>query len=322
MARLVRDLSQRTGKSVRFETSGEETEIDRNIVDVLGDPLVHMIRNSVDHGIEPSHERVACGKPPVGTLTLSARHSGGSVIVELRDDGRGLDRDRIVAKAISRGLIESDRGLSDAEIHALIFEPGFSTAERVTDVSGRGVGMDVVRQAIESLHGRIDIASSAGRGCTFTVRLPLTLAITDGMLVAVGSERYILPTGSIALSFRPERQALSTVTERGEMVMLRGELMPMYRLHQILEVPDAVTDPARGLLVLLTDGERRFTLLVDQLLGQQQVVAKSLGELGKNLPAISGAAILGDGRVGLILDPGGIALTARQSSFFAMFRAA
>lgn len=313
MARLVRDLAHRTGKSVRLVTCGEETEIDRNMVDVLSEPLVHMIRNAIDHGIELPAGRTASGKPAAGTITLSASHSGGHVVVELRDDGRGLDRDRILQKALARGLVESERGLADVDIYGLIFEPGFSTVDRVTDVSGRGVGMDVVRQAIESLRGRIDIGSTKGDGCVFTLRLPLTLAITDGMLVSVGGERYILPTSSIVLSFRPERAALSTVTGRGEMVMLRGELMPLYRLHQILDVRGAVRDPIEGLLIVLTSGARRYSLLVDQLLGQQQVVAKSIGDLSRNLSAISGAAILGDGRVGLILDPDGVAQAARTT---------
>jgi len=312
MARLVRDLAHKSGKIVEFISDGEETEIDRNMVDIVSDPLVHMIRNAVDHGIEPPEVREQKGKPRSGKVSLSAYHAGGNVVIELRDDGKGLDRDKIVRKAIERGLIESDKGMSDHEIYNLIFAPGFSTADKVTDVSGRGVGMDVVRRNVEALRGRVEIASEPGQGCTFSLRLPLTLAITDGMLVRVGAERYIIPTVNIHLSFRPPRESLSTVAGRGEMVMLRGELMPLFRLHRLFGTPGAVEDPTQGLLVIVGDGEQRCALLVDELLGQQQVVAKSLGKgLGK-IQGVSGGAILGDGQVGLILDvPEMIALARR-----------
>ena len=302
MARLVRDTARKANKEVELITEGEDTEIDRTMVDIIGDPLVHMIRNAVDHGIEPPKARQATDKPRQGTVRLSAYHAGGNVVVELQDDGKGLDRERILKKAIEKGVIAADAVLSDHETLNLIFAPGFSTAEQVTDLSGRGVGMDVVKRNVESVRGRIDVSSEPGRGSIFQIRLPLTLAVTDGMLIQVADERYILPTVNIQLSFRPETSSLSTVAGRGELVMLRGELLPIVRLHRLFDVPDAVIDPTRALLVVVGFGEQRCALLVDELLGQQQVVAKSLGEgLGK-VEGVSGGAILGDGRVGLILD--------------------
>jgi len=311
VARLVRDLGSRSGKRVEFVAEGEDTEIDRNMVDFLGDPLVHMVRNSVDHGIEPPDERRALGKPEHGTVRLSAYHASGNVVVELSDDGRGLNRDKIVRKAIQQGLIASAEGLSDKDVYDLIFAPGFSTADKITDVSGRGVGMDVVRRNIEALRGRVEIQSRAGQGTTFLVRLPLTLAITDGMLVRVGTERYIVPTINIHLSFRPARSALSTVAGKGEMVILRDEIMPLVRLHRVFGVSGAVEDPTEALLMVVGDGSQRTALLVDELLGQQQVVAKSLGNGLGRVNAISGGAILGDGRVGLILDVNELLTLAR-----------
>jgi two-component system chemotaxis sensor kinase CheA len=313
MTRVLRDVAHKSHKEITFITDGEDTEIDRNMVDVISDPLVHMVRNAADHGIELPEVRERDGKPRHGTVRLAAYHTGGSVAVELQDDGRGLRRDKIVEKAKARGLIESDHGLSDAEVFNLIFEPGFSTAEQITDISGRGVGLDVVRRSIESLHGRIDISSEIGKGTTFTMYLPLTLAITDGMLVRVGSERYIIPTTDIYMSFRPKAEALSTVIGRGELVMLRGELIPLLRPYRLFNVPGAITDPTQGLLVVINDGERHCALLVDELLGQQQVVVKALGSGIGYVAGVSGAAILGDGRVGLILDAAGLASLARHA---------
>jgi len=313
MARLVRDLARKNDKMVNFVTEGEDTEIDRNMVDKISDPLVHMVRNAVDHGIEPPDVREEKGKPKAGVVRLAAYHSGGSVVVEVQDDGKGLSRDKIVKKAISKGLIQSDKGMSNSEVFNLIFAPGFSTAEKVTDVSGRGVGLDVVKKGVESLRGRIDISSLPGKGCTFVLRMPLTLAITDGMLVKVGTQRYIVPTINIHLSFRPNNGDLPTLAGRGEMVMLREELMPMFRLHRLFDVKDAVEEPTEGLLVVVDDGDRRCALLVDELLGQQQVVAKSLGDGIGKIQGVAGGAILGDGCVGLILDPSEITLLARQT---------
>nr|MCU0617353.1 chemotaxis protein CheA [Gemmatimonadaceae bacterium] len=302
LARVVRDTAVKAGKEVTFSVAGEDVEIDRQLADLLGDPLVHMVRNAVDHGVERPDERVAAGKARTGSVRLHAYHASGNVVVELIDDGRGLHREKIVAKAIEKGLIESDKGMSDSDVFNLIFAPGFSTAEKVTDISGRGVGMDVVRRNLEAIRGRIDITSAPGQGTTFAIRLPLTLAVTDGMLVRVGQERYVVPTTNIHMSFRPEPSMLSSVVGKGEVVLLRGELMPIVRLHRLFDVPSANEDPMNGLLMIVGDAERRTALLVDELLGQQQVVAKSLGGALGKVAGVSGGAILGDGRVGLILD--------------------
>jgi len=302
LARVVRDTAVKAGKQVQFITQGDEVEIDRTLADIVGDPLVHMVRNAVDHGVEPPSDRAAAGKTNTGTVRLSAYYASGNVVVELIDDGRGLYRDKLVKKAIEKGLIESDKGMSDSDVFALIFAPGFSTAEKITDISGRGVGMDVVRRNLESIRGRIDITSAPGKGTTFAIRLPLTLAVTDGMLVRVGQERFIIPLTHIHMSFRPEPSMLSTIVGRGEVVLLRGELMPIIRLHDLFDVADAVRSPLDGLLMIVGDGNRRTALLVDELLGQQQVVAKTLGAALGKVPGVSGGAILGDGRVGLILD--------------------
>jgi two-component system, chemotaxis family, sensor kinase CheA len=313
IARLVRDLARRREAVINFISIGEDTEIDRNMVDLINDPLVHLVRNAVDHGIEFPEERERNGKPREGTLLLKAYHSGGNVVVEISDDGRGLGRDKIAEKAIAKGLIQPGQSMSDSEIINLIFQPGFSTADKVTDISGRGVGLDVVRKAVETLKGRIDVSSELGKGCTFSVRLPLTMAITDAMLVKVGSQRYILPTVSIDMSFRPNREALSTVAGRGEVVVFNGKVLPIFRLHRLFSIKGAVEDPTRGLLIIIGEGNQRCALLVDELVGQQQVVAKPLGDGISKVQGISSGAILGDGRVGLILDPQGIAVLARQT---------
>lgn len=302
LARVVRDTAVKAGKEVVFNVAGDDVEIDRQLADLLGDPLVHMVRNAVDHGVEGPDERLRAGKSRTGTVRLQAYHASGNVVVELIDDGRGLHREKIVAKAIEKHLIETDKGMTDSEVFNLIFAPGFSTAEKVTDISGRGVGMDVVRRNLEAIRGRIDITSAPGKGTTFAIRLPLTLAVTDGMLVRVGQERFVVPTTHIHMSFRPEPSMLSTIVGRGEVVLLRGELMPIARLHELFGVPDAVQSPLDGLLMIVGDAERRTALLVDELLGQQQVVAKTLGESLGKVAGLSGGAILGDGRVGLILD--------------------
>lgn len=302
LARVVRDTASKVGKSVQFTTEGEDVEIDRNLVDILADPLVHMVRNAVDHGIEQPDDRDRAGKSRTGSVRLSAYHSSGNVVVDLIDDGGGLHRDRIAAKAVEKGLIETDRGMSDSEVFNLIFAPGFSTAEKVTDISGRGVGLDVVRRNLELIRGRLEISSVPGKGTTFSLRLPLTLAVTDGMLVRVGVERFVIPLTQIQMSFRPEPQMLSTVVGQGEMVMLRGALMPIVRLHKMFSVRGAIENPLAALLVIVGDGSQRSALMVDELLGQQQVVAKPLGDALGRIPGFSGGAILGDGRVGLILD--------------------
>ncbi len=313
MTRLVRDLARKGNKKVNFITEGVDTEIDRNMVDVINDPLIHMMRNSVDHGIESPDERQEANKPEEGLIKLSAYHSGGNVVVEVTDDGAGINKKRVLEKALSKGVIEKEHNLTDNEIYNLIFEPGFSTAEKITGVSGRGVGMDVVKKNIEKLRGRIDITSHEGKGTRFTLRLPLTLAITDGMLVKVGDQRYIMPTVGIHMTFRPEPEAISPVFGRGEMVMFRKELLPVIRLHKLFEIDSAIEDLTKGLLVVVGDKNQRSALLVDELLGQQQVVAKSLGKGIDKIEGIAGGAILGDGRVGLILDPVKIASIAKKS---------
>lgn len=305
-ARLVRDLSRKVGKEIVLETSGEETELDKTIAEELTDPLLHMVRNSVDHGIETPEERIAAGKPRQARIYLRAYHQAGQVVIEIADDGRGLNREKILAKAVQNGVIEKDAPLTDPEIYQLIFAPGFSTAEKITDVSGRGVGMDVVRRNVEKLRGRIDTHSEAGKGTTFHLRLPLTLAIIEGLVVLVGTSRYVVPIFSVREMFRPTPDLLSTVQGRHEMALVRGNLLPIVRLHRRFKIPSKTVNPADGLLVVIECNERQFCLLVDDLAGKQEVVIKSLGETFKDISGLAGCAILGDGRVGLILDMEGI----------------
>jgi two-component system chemotaxis sensor kinase CheA len=302
MARLVRDLSRQFGKQVELETQGDEIELDRNIVEELADPLMHMVRNSLDHGIESPGERQAAGKPPAARLLLRAHHRAGQVVIEITDDGRGLNRAKIIEKAVQKGLIASADGLSDNEIYNLIFQPGFSTAAQVTNVSGRGVGMDVVRRHIEALRGRIEIRSTVGTGATFLLKLPLTLAIIEGLVVGVGQERYIVPVFAIREMFRPTAETIWTVQQRAEMALVRGSLLPVVRLYRIFHVQPKSEDPLNGVLVVAEVEGQRFCVLVDELIGKQEVVIKTLGETFKNVTGVAGGAILGDGRVGLILD--------------------
>lgn len=302
MGRLVRDLALQQGKEIHLELEGEETELDRGLVEDLADPLVHMIRNSADHGIESPDVRVASGKPRGGTIRLRAFHQGGFVVIEVSDDGRGLDPARILAKAIERGLVSPEEKLEPREIYDLIFAPGFSTAEKVTDLSGRGVGMDVVRRNIERLRGKIEIDSALGRGTRFTISLPLTLAIIEGVIVGVGGERYVIPTLSVRESFRPRPGQVSTVQGRGEMVSVRGRLTPLLRLGDHLGVTPRARDATDGIVVVAESGSDSRCLFVDELLGKQEVVIKNLGDLFVAQRDFAGAAILGDGRVGLILD--------------------
>ena len=311
MARLVRDLSHKAGKQVKFVTDGEDTEIDRNMVELINDPLVHMVRNSVDHGIESPEDRIAAGKPPSGTVTLRAFHTAGNVVIEIKDDGKGLDKKKILNKAIENGTVDADKDLSDNDIFKLIFQAGLSTAEKVTDVSGRGVGMDVVRKNVESMRGRIDVSSTQGTGSTFALKIPLTLAIIDGMLLQVGSQKYIVPTLNVKQAFRPEKNMLSSVTGKGEQVLLRGNLLPVFKLFDAFKVEGAIEDPTKALLLVVEHEGESCALLADELLGQQQVVIKTLGDGMKKVDGVSGAAILGDGHVGLILDVMGVMAVAR-----------
>jgi two-component system chemotaxis sensor kinase CheA len=306
MTRLVRDVARKTGKQVHLITEGEETEIDRNLVDVINDPLVHMIRNAVDHGIESPEIRQEKGKNETGQVKLAAYHSAGNVVVEIQDDGKGLDRDVILKKAIQNGLISDGAALSDREIFNLVFEPGFSTAAEVTDVSGRGVGMDVVRKNIESLRGQVEIHSVKGVGSTFKMGLPLTLAIIDGMVVRVGEETYVIPTVSIIKSIKPEPEDVSTVYGRGEMIAVQGKLIPLVRLVDLYGLGGENMDDDHMLVVIVEDEHHKAGLVIHELIGRQQVVIKTLGETMRHIPGISGSAIMPNGRVGLILDVGSL----------------
>lgn len=310
MSRLVRDLSRRTGKVARLETSGEETEIDRTVVEAVNECLVHMVRNSIDHGLESPEERLAAGKEADGAIRIAARHQGGSVVFEVEDDGRGLDRARILAKAERLGLAAPGAALSDREVFGLIFAPGFSTAEAVTDVSGRGVGMDVVKRGVETLRGSIEVATEPGRSCRFTMRIPLTMAITEGMVVRVADHRYILPTLSIQMSLRPAAEQVTTLSGRGEMLTYVDHCIPIRRLHRLFGIEGAVERPEEGILVVLEEPGGLYALLVDGIDGQVQVVAKALGDGIGRVPGVSAGAILGDGRVGLILDTSAIGAAA------------
>ncbi|MCB1774121.1 MAG: chemotaxis protein CheA [Gammaproteobacteria bacterium] len=312
--RLVHDLSAKLGKKIELKMSGESTEVDKTVIEKIGDPLVHLVRNSLDHGIETPEERVAAGKPETGTVHLTASHRGGNIVIEIRDDGRGLPRDKILAKAIDRGLVRPDDNLSDKDVYDLIFQPGFSTAEQVSDVSGRGVGMDVVRRNINELGGAIEIESTQGKGSAIIIRLPLTLAILDGQTIRIGSETYIVPLVSIVESIQLQQSMLNTVVGRGETFTLREEYLPIVRMHELFGIEDhdaqALTD---GILVVVEGEGRKCGLFVDDLLGQQQVVIKSLEANYRKVEGISGATILGDGSVALILDIPGLMRLAKHS---------
>jgi len=313
MNRVVRDLAKSSGKEVDLRMRGEDTELDRNMVDELYEPMVHMIRNAIDHGIEMPDERKGKGKAPGGAIELCAYHRGGNIVIEIKDDGKGLDRNSIVEKARSKNLINSDSNLTDPEIYNLIFRAGFSTAKEVSDVSGRGVGMDVVKKAVEKLRGRVEIISNPDRGSAFIIRLPLTLAIIEGMLARVGRERYIIPTLAILESFRPGRNQYFTVAGKGELVLSRNEPIPLIRLDRLFGIQANAVNPWDGLVVVVEhDGEKKG-LLLDEILGKEEVVIKSLGESLKETSCIAGGAIMGDGRVGLILDIPGVIEFAKNN---------
>jgi two-component system chemotaxis sensor kinase CheA len=299
--RIVRDLARKCGKQVEIELEGEDTEVDKTIAEELADPLMHIVRNAIDHGVESPEVRLGAGKGPVAKIRLSASHEGGQIVVQVSDDGKGLDRAKIVKKARERNLVP-DGNLTEADIVDLIFSPGFSTAEEITTVSGRGVGMDVVRKHVEKLRGRVDVVSTSGKGTKFIIRLPLTRAIIDGLVVRVGESRYVIPLSSVREIFRPLESAVSTVQEKGELVMLHNRLLPIVRLHRQLSVVPDITDPWAAVLIFAESGGREFCLMVDELIGKQEVVVKSLGQFLESTPGVSGGTILGDGRVGLILD--------------------
>ncbi|HNW93631.1 MAG TPA: chemotaxis protein CheA, partial [bacterium] len=303
LVRLVRDVGRQTGKDIAVQVSGEGTELDRNVIEELQDPLVHIVRNAVDHGLEPPAERELAGKGAQGTLRLSASHQSGMVVIEIADDGRGLNRERILQKGIERGLVDDPENITDQQIYALIFQPGFSTADQVTNLSGRGVGMDVVRKNLDRLRGAIDIETVAGQGTTFRIKIPLTLAIIDGMLIRLGHERFILPLTAIIQSLRIKPDQLTEVSGQGDVVNVRGTLYPLVRLYEVLGMAPQHRSAEDGIMILVQAATRQFCLQVDELIGQQEVVIKSLGRALSRVPGVAGSAIMGDGRVGLILDP-------------------
>ncbi len=309
--RMLRDLASKLGKKVDFVTQGEATELDKGLVEKITDPLTHLVRNSCDHGIELPQDRLAKGKPETGTITLSAAHQGGSIVIEVRDDGRGLSREKILQKARERGLDVSDQ-MPDSEVWQLIFAPGFSTAETVTDISGRGVGMDVVKKNIAALNGTVEIESAEGVGMRVSVRLPLTLAIMDGMSVGVGDEVYILPLSSVVESFQVKPDAVSTVGQGSQLVKVRDEYMPVIELEKVFQVPRFDHDRSSDIMVVVEAEGSRVALLVDELLGQQQVVVKNLETNYRKVHNVSGATILGDGKVALILDTSALVRRSRH----------
>ena len=309
--RMLRDLANKLGKKVDFVTQGEATELDKGLVEKITDPLTHLVRNSCDHGVEMPEDRIRAGKSETGTITLSAAHQGGSIVIEVRDDGRGMSRDKILAKARERGMDVSDQ-MPDAEVWMLIFAPGFSTADVVTDVSGRGVGMDVVKRNIAALNGTVEIDSSEGYGMKVSIRLPLTLAIMDGMSVGVGDEVYILPLSSVVESFQVKSEAVSTVGQGSQLVKVRDEYMPVIELEKVFQVPRFDFEKSSDIMVVIEADGCRVALLVDELLGQQQVVVKNLESNYRKVPNISGATILGDGKVALILDTGALVRRSRH----------
>jgi len=309
--RMLRDVANKLGKKVDLVTLGEATELDKGLVEKITDPLTHLVRNSVDHGIEAPEDRIAAGKPEHGTITLSASHQGGSIVIEVRDDGKGMSREKILRKARERGMDVSD-AMPDSEVWQLIFAPGFSTADVVTDVSGRGVGMDVVKRNIAALNGSVEIDSAEGYGMRVAVRLPLTLAIMDGMSVGVGNEVYILPLSSVVESFQVNPDDVSTVAQGSQLVKVRDEYMPVISLEKVFQVPRQDQDKSSTIMVVVESDGSRIALLVDELLGQHQVVVKNLESNYRKVANVSGATILGDGTVALILDTSSLVRRARH----------
>lgn len=310
--RLVRDLSGRTGKKMQLILSGEETELDKTVIESIGDPLTHLVRNSADHGLELPEERLDNNKPEVGTIRLNAFHEGGNICITVEEDGRGLDRDKILAKAAKQGLISDSDKLTDDQIWSMIFKPGFSTADEITDISGRGVGMDVVKRNIEALGGTISIKTEKGKGTRFTLKLPLTLAIIEGMTIRVGHETYIVPLLSILESIQPKAGAVNTVVGKGELIDVRGTYLPVVRMYEAFALQPEHTEPTKAILLVLETEEERIAVMVDEILGQQQVVIKSMEQNFRKVDGIAGATILGDGTVGFILDVRGLLEIARR----------
>lgn len=301
--RVIRDVSAKLGKQVRLDTYGKETELDKGLIERIVDPLTHLVRNSLDHGIETPEVRLAKGKDATGQLLLSAQHHGGNIVIEVSDDGAGLNRERILAKAMQQGMAVTET-MPDEEVWQLIFAPGFSTAEQVTDISGRGVGMDVVKRNIQEMGGHVEIHSRGGQGTTTRIILPLTLAILNGMSVKVGTEAYILPLSYVIESLQPLPEHLHSITAEGHVIRVRGEYLPLIELHRVFDVSGAQTSPTQGILVIVQADDSRFALLVDELLGQHQVVVKNLETNYRKVPGISAATIVGDGSVAFIIDVG------------------
>lgn len=311
--RLIRDLSGKLGKQVQLVTVGKETELDKGLIERIIDPITHLVRNSLDHGIEGPQQRALAGKDPTGRLTLSAQHQGGSIVIEVKDDGGGLNREKILAKAIERGMAISET-ISDDEVWQLIFAPGFSTADEVTDVSGRGVGMDVVKRNIHEMGGHVEIASTPGKGSSIKIVLPLTLAILNGMSVKVGKEIYILPLNYVIESLQPQANAIHMINADEQVMHVRGEYLALVELHKFFEIPDAVCQPTEAIAVIVQAEGTRFALLVDQLVGQHQVVVKNLETNYRKVPGISAATILGDGNVALIIDVAAMKRVSREKA--------
>ena len=309
--RLVRDLAAKLGKKVELVTVGRATELDKSLIERIIDPLTHLVRNSLDHGIETPERRLAAGKTAEGQLVLSAQHSGGNIVIEVADDGAGLNRERILAKAQKQGIAISDNA-SDDEVWQLIFAPGFSTADQVTDLSGRGVGMDVVKRNIQNMGGHVQLSSRPGAGTTTRIVLPLTLAILDGMSVKVGDEVFILPLNHVTESLQPKLEQIHTVAGDERVMFVRGEYLPLVELHRVFSVQGAQTDPTQAIAVIMQAEERRFALLVDHLVGQHQVVVKNLEANYRKVPGVSAATILGDGSVALIVDVFALARSNRE----------
>jgi len=315
LPRLVRELAQLTNKKIRLDMSGENTEIDKTVIEQLGDPLTHMIRNSCDHGIESPEDRAAAGKPAEGVIHVSADQRGGRIVIEISDDGRGINRDKVMKKAIEKKLVAPDAALSNEEIDNLIFLPGFSTADTVSNISGRGVGMDVVRQNIQSLGGRVHIQSRPGQGSSFILTLPLTLAVLDGMVLKVGQQSYILPLANIVESLRPEADQINVVANASQLLRIRGEYVPLVYLHRIFKVANGIDDPTKALVIIVEmEDSSKMGLVVDEIIGQQQVVIKSLEENFDPIRGVGAATILGNGRVSLILDVAGIKYIAEHET--------
>lgn len=312
--RQVRDLAAKLNKRIELVLQGSSTELDKSLIERIIDPLTHLVRNSVDHGIESPEVRLSKGKPELGVLTLSAEHQGGNICIEVKDDGGGLNREKILKKAISQGM-QIPENISDEEVNMLILAPGFSTAETITDVSGRGVGLDVVRRNIQEMGGQIEIQTVEGKGTSFKILLPLTLAILDGMSVKVGEEVFILPLGSVMESLQPQSEDIHSMAGSEKVLQVRGEFLPLVELYQIFDVKNAKPEPTEGIVVIIQAGNRRYALLVDQLIGQHQVVVKNLESNYKKVPGVSAATILGDGSVALIVDVSSLQALHRDKRF-------